>query len=121
MAYRLSKQKLSRRQVVDFNKHIHALAHKQGTTALQAAWDNYDSAFRPAYQCPCCVRSTKDDKRVHGDTFVRHVEVDEGKIELRDEDVYDFKIDFLPFEPSRRKTDMTVSLFDIAKPAKRRG
>lgn len=44
-----------------------------------------------------------------------------GKLELRDEDVYDFKIDFPAYETPRRNTNMTVSLLDIAKPSKRKG
>lgn len=46
---------------------------------------------------------------------------DEGAFELRDEDVYDFKVDFDDSRDTRHFTDMTVSLFDIARPAKGKG
>jgi len=46
---------------------------------------------------------------------------DERTFELRDEDVYDFKVDFDDSRDTRHYTDMTVSLFDIARPAKGKG
>lgn len=52
---------------------------------------------------------------------VSHLQVDDGMLHLDDEDVYDFKVDFPEHEERARQTDMTVSLVDIAKPARRRG
>ena len=50
-----------------------------------------------------------------------HIQVDDGMLHLDDEDVYDFKVDFSTHEEPRRQTNMTVSLIDIAKPARRKG
>jgi hypothetical protein len=46
---------------------------------------------------------------------------DERPFELRDEDVYDFKVDFADSRDTRHHTDMKVSLLDIARPAKAKG
>lgn len=56
-----------------------------------------------------------------GLSYVSHVQVDDGMLHLDDEDVYDFKVDFPAYEEPRRQTNMTVSLIDIAKPARRKG
>ena len=48
--------------------------------------------------------------------------VDDGELFVREEDVYDFKIDFMDTSDTRHHhTDMKVSLLDIARPAKRKG
>lgn len=52
--------------------------------------------------------------------------VDEGDLFIRDEDVYDFKIDFNLIDSydtshNTHHTDMKVSLLDIARPAKQKG
>jgi hypothetical protein len=56
-----------------------------------------------------------------GSCYVSHVKVDDGALHLDDEDVYDFKLDFPAHEDRTRQTDMTVSLIEIAKPARRKG
>ena len=48
--------------------------------------------------------------------------VEDGDLFVRDEDVYDFKIDFMDSTTlHHRDTDMKVSLLDIARPAKQKG
>ena len=61
--------------------------------------------------------------RIHKDGlfYISHVRVDDGTLHLEDEDVYDFKVDFPAYEEQARQTNMTVSLIDIAKPARRKG
>lgn len=50
------------------------------------------------------------------------VEIDDGELFIREEDVYDFKIDFMDTRDTlRHHTDMMISLSDIARPAKRKG
>lgn len=60
--------------------------------------------------------------------FISGSNVDDGELFLRDEDVYDFKIDFNLIDSydtlasnTTHHTDMKVSLLDIARPAKQRG
>lgn len=53
--------------------------------------------------------------------FISGPEVDDGEIFIHDEDVYDYKIDFMDTSDTRHHTDMSVSLIDIARPAKRKG
>ena len=60
------------------------------------------------------------------DAFLSGPNVDDGELFVRDEDVYDFRIDFMlvdifDSDTRRRHTDMKVSLLDIARPAKQKG
>ena len=53
--------------------------------------------------------------------FISGADVDDGELFIPEEDVYDFKIDFMDSNDTRRHhTDMTISLLDIARPAKRK-
>lgn len=59
-------------------------------------------------------------------SFISSRAVDDGELVIRDEDVYDFRIDFDLIEDTSESntphhTDMNVSLLDIARPAKPRG
>lgn len=54
-------------------------------------------------------------------SFLGRSQVDDGELFVREEDVYDFKVDFVDTHDTRHQTDMTVSLLDIARPAKRKG
>ena len=53
-------------------------------------------------------------------SFLDGFNVDDGDL-VCEEDVYDFKIDFMDTSDTRHHTDMKVSLFDIARPAKQKG
>ena len=53
--------------------------------------------------------------------FISGPNVDDGELFVREEDVYDFKIDFTDTSDTHHHTDMKVSLLDIARPAKRKG
>ena len=55
--------------------------------------------------------------------YISGSSVDDGELFVREEDVYDFKIDFTDTSDSdtRHHTDMKVSLLDIARPAKKKG
>jgi len=53
--------------------------------------------------------------------FTSGPDIDDGELHLHEEDVYDFKIDFVDTSDARHHTDMKVSLVDIARPAKRKG
>ena len=53
--------------------------------------------------------------------FLSGFDIDDGDF-IRDEDVYDFKIDFMDTPAyACHHTDMKVSLLDIARPAKQKG
>lgn len=77
------------------------------TIRLQKPWR--------AYGC------NPDRLREDGLFYVSHIQVDDGTLHLDDEDVYDFNVDFPAHEEKRRQTNMTVSLMDIAKPARQKG
>ena len=53
--------------------------------------------------------------------FISKPEVDDGELFTSEEDVYDSKIDFTDTSDTGHNTDMKVSLFDIARPAKQKG
>jgi len=54
--------------------------------------------------------------------FISGTEVDDGELFIREDDVCDFEIDFTDnTSDTRHRTDMTISLLDIAHPAKRKG
>ena len=53
--------------------------------------------------------------------FLSGSNVDDGELSVREEDVYDFKIDFMDTSDTCHHTDMKVSLLDIARPAKQKG
>jgi hypothetical protein len=53
--------------------------------------------------------------------FLSGSDVDDGELFIREEDVYDFKIDFMDIFDTHHHTDMNVSLLDIARPAKQKG
>ena len=54
--------------------------------------------------------------------YISGYNVDDGELFVREEDVYDFKIDFMDTSDTRHHhTDIKVSLLDIARPAKRKG
>jgi len=56
------------------------------------------------------------------DAYLSGSNVDDGELFVREEDVYDFKIDFVDTtDTHRHHTDMKVSLIDIARPAKKNG
>ena len=58
--------------------------------------------------------------------FISGSDVDDGELFVREEDVYDFRIDFNLIDcydtsDTSHHTDMKVSLLDIARPAKQKG
>ena len=55
--------------------------------------------------------------------FISGSDVDDGELFIRDEDVYDFRIDFnlIDSYDTTHHSDMKVSLLDIARPAKQKG
>jgi hypothetical protein len=53
--------------------------------------------------------------------YISGSNVDDGELFVREEDVYDFKIDFMDTSNTRHHTDMKISLLDIARPAKKKG
>ena len=53
-------------------------------------------------------------------SFLNEFNVDDEDL-VCEEDVYDFKIDFMDTSDTRHHTDMKVSLLDIARPAKQKG
>jgi len=64
----------------------------------------------------------RNGQQWNGGNFISGPEVDDGALEVQDEDVYDYKVDFSQtHDGPSRETDMTVSILDIARPAKRKG
>lgn len=55
------------------------------------------------------------------DAYLSGSNIDDGDLFVREEDVYDFKIDFMDAASDTHRTDMKVSLVDIARPAKKNG
>ena len=55
------------------------------------------------------------------DAYLSGSNIDDGELFVREEDVYDFKIDFMDGPDTQHHTDMKVSLLDIARPAKKNG
>ena len=59
------------------------------------------------------------------DAYLSGSNVDDGELFVHEEDVYDFKIDFMDTTSDthhhHRHADMKVSLVDIARPAKKNG
>lgn len=53
--------------------------------------------------------------------YISGSNVDDGELFIHEEDVYDFKIDFMDTSDTRHHTDMKVSLIDIARPTKKKG
>ena len=54
--------------------------------------------------------------------FICGTEIDDGELFIREEDIYDFEIDFMDtIDTPCHHTDTTISLSDIARPAKHRG
>ena len=122
---------------------VRALAHKGGMSAREAAGklNGYRTVYRAVrlpppppiadnkllnthnLQKPWLVWGYHLDRHQEdGLSYISHVKVDDGMtLHLEDEDVYDFKVDFPVREEGKRQTDMTVSLIDIAKPARRKG
>jgi len=103
-------------------KTVRAKAHREGTvfkTALENMKQDDDKSIHNLphiYRPDVCVL-----RRGRARTnFIKPAE-DEGAIELRDEDVYDFKVDFADSRDTRHYTDMKVSLLDIARPTKAKG
>jgi len=62
-----------------------------------------------------------DGMQWNGSTFITGSKIDDGELCVREEDVYDLKIDFMDTHDTRHHTDMTISLLDIARPAKPKG
>jgi len=120
MPFRPHQKALSRRESTVYNKAVRALAHKGGMTAHEAVGklNGYRTVTRDK---PWRVYGYHPD-RLHedGSFYVSLVQVDDGALHLDDEDVYDFKVDFPVHEEQTRQTNMTVSLIDIAKPARRK-
>jgi len=118
MPFRHSQQSMSRREAVVYNKAVRALAHKGGMTAHEAVGKL--DGYRTVREKPWLVYGFRRHKHEDGSSYVSHVKVDDGPLHLDDEDVYDFRVDFSAHEERTRQTDMTVSLLDIAKPARRK-
>ena len=54
--------------------------------------------------------------------FLSGSDVDDGELFIREEDVYDFIIDFTDtFDTHHHHTDTNISLLNIARPAKQKG
>ncbi|KIM36250.1 hypothetical protein M413DRAFT_449304 [Hebeloma cylindrosporum] len=101
-------------------KAVRAKAHQEGTvfkTALASMRHDESVHNLPRIYGSDIILSREARRRA---SSIKPSE-DEGVFELRDEDVYDFKVDFDDSRDIRHYTNMTVSLFDIARPAKGKG
>jgi len=112
-----------------FNKFVRQKAHQEGIlfnaalgkTLLPAGIKAYYSSEHHDRQHP-----GRRDMKWNSKAFISGSNVDDGELFLRDEDVYDFKIDFNLIDSydtshTTHHTDMKVSLLDIARPAKQKG
>jgi hypothetical protein len=62
-----------------------------------------------------------DGTQWNGSAFISGPKVDDGELFVHEEDVYDFKTDFTDTHDTSHHTDTTISLLDIARPAKPKG
>lgn len=99
---------------------IRAQAHKEGIifkVALEEAKNTKAAkAVLLGWRTEEPPLSQRNIKGWSSDTLL----IDDGDIQIYDEDVYDFRVDFSDVE-KKHKTDMNVSLMDLARPAKRKG
>ncbi|PPQ68020.1 hypothetical protein CVT24_002929 [Panaeolus cyanescens] len=123
-----------------FNKAVRAEAHARGLTFSRARNDMSPARDGPllgihqlglgpfGFCCNCDMdikpphpkgrgRSTYNNKMC----LVAAPEVDDGALELDDDDVYDFSVDFVDSPKLPQPPAHTVSLLDLARPAKKRG
>ncbi|KAF8797552.1 hypothetical protein BYT27DRAFT_7179180 [Phlegmacium glaucopus] len=105
-----------------FNKHVRQKAHQEGTLFHRAFAETPGNESFYTYKGEHRSRSRLEGMQWNSKSFLSGTEVDDGELFIREEDVYNFKIDFIDTSNTRRHhTDMTISLLDIARPAKRKG
>ncbi|KAF8800151.1 hypothetical protein BYT27DRAFT_7263296 [Phlegmacium glaucopus] len=113
-----------------FHKLVRQMAHKEGIP-FETALDKIIAppAVKVLLYSPTTERRNPrrnpgrmDGTQWNGSAFISGSKVDDGELFVREEDVYDLKIDFIDTQDTRRHhTDMTISLLDIARPAKPKG
>jgi len=111
------------------NKFVRQKAHQEGILFHAALGETFVPAGIKAYY------SSEHHDRQHpgrrgmqwnSSAFISGSDVDDGELFIRDEDVYDFRIDFNLIDSydtsnTTHHSDMMVSLLDIARPAKQKG
>ncbi|KAF8965758.1 hypothetical protein BDZ97DRAFT_1757040 [Flammula alnicola] len=122
-----SAKGISRREA--FTKSVRAKAHSEGIlfkNALHTVKTSVDARAIDLHQEVRRNPGRSHDGPMGGwnsSEFVSPAQVDDGALSVNDEDVYDFKVDFdsSPEAEFRHHTDMSVSILDIARPAKGKG
>ncbi|PPR02567.1 hypothetical protein CVT24_001941 [Panaeolus cyanescens] len=133
-----SNQKAPSARVV-FNKTIRAKAHAEGTTFAAAreamrvprhaigmeATPMGPLRIDPNHHKASPSPRGRGNPDYRSKAFVSAPQVDDsdGKLKLTDEDIYDFRVDFVdsPEFPDGEPPVRSFSLYDLAKPAKTRG
>ncbi|KAF8153387.1 hypothetical protein B0H34DRAFT_103786 [Crassisporium funariophilum] len=115
---RSTQRGMSRREI--FTKSIRQKAHREGILfrdALNKA--NVEEKLKTQRVSEELVRHHPG----HGDSkaYIGAARVDDGELYLHNEDVYDFEVDFVDTYEPIHHTERTISLLDIARPAKRKG
>ncbi|KAF9044936.1 hypothetical protein BJ165DRAFT_1404211 [Panaeolus papilionaceus] len=135
---RSSKAAPSARTV--FNKTVRAEAHAKGITFAAARTTlpagihvslvgNHQLGTGPngiPCNCDSDYRSTarprgRGSYNYNSKLYISGPQIDDGALEVEDEDVYDFSVDFSDTPALPQPTSHSVSLFDLARPAKKRG
>jgi len=111
-----------------FHKFVRQKAHQEGTLFVTAASNTvWPAGLKATYSSDHYYsrHGRKDGKQLSSGDFIHGSDADTGELSFQDEDVHDFKIDFTDNDDdtqnTRRHTDMTISLLDIARPAKQKG
>ncbi|KAF9044935.1 hypothetical protein BJ165DRAFT_122747 [Panaeolus papilionaceus] len=77
----------------------------------------------PNYHKPTPSPRGRGNPAYRSKAFVSAPQVDDGALKLTDDDVYDFRVDFIdsPEFPDGEPPVRSFSLYELAKPAKKRG
>jgi len=109
-----------------FNKFVRQKAHREGILFNAALEKTFLPAGIKADYSSEHHYPQSSGRKWANSAFISNV--DDGELFIRDEDVYDYKIDFNLIDSydtltsnTTHHTDMKVSLLDIARPAKRKG
>ncbi|KAF4613242.1 hypothetical protein D9613_010770 [Agrocybe pediades] len=116
-----SKSFSSRRK--DFVKSVKAKAHSEGKIFRIALEEQKETKAAKSVLLGYRNEEPKVAQRHLRRHLVQNTFIDDAELYLEHEDVHDFAVDFADVDSTnfQHKTDMTVALLDIAKPAKPRG
>ncbi|KAF9050568.1 hypothetical protein BJ165DRAFT_1525792 [Panaeolus papilionaceus] len=98
---------------------MHVPRHPEGLEATPYAPRHTD----PNYHKPAPSPRGRGNPDYRSKAFVSAPQVDDSVLKLTDDDVYDFRVDFIdsPELPDGESPVHSFSLYELAKPAKKRG